>query len=288
MDNIPRRTIDELKFVHEQHPDCRDVFVEGPFDSAVVTWVLRASGMEAVSVYEIATIEIPDGDILAAGRRTGNRERVVLLCEMLGSRFSKQITCLVDADFCHVSGEFVEVPALLYTDYSCMEMYFFRTDVVAKFFILCCRHAEWPVDNILRNMAHVLQELFLYRFANEDLRWEMDWLDKVPCLAISGESIVLYGDDFIFRLLNKNARTGEKDAFVTRVDSLRAQLSEDPRHQIHGHDFIHVLSWYIRQRGVTGDRARSPNIQISLALSVNYEELAREPMFATLLQRLRA
>lgn len=287
MSNIPRRTIDELKFVYEKHPGCRDIFVEGPFDVAVVAWFLKAHSVYSVCIYEIGTVEIPYGYILATNRKAGNRERVIVLAEMLGSSFSKQAICLVDADFSYISGKFEEFPALLYTDYTCMEMYFFRTDVIEKFIIICCRHPEWSVETILFGMVDVLQKLFLFRFANEDLGWEMDWLDRVSCLSIEGNLIVLDEEEFILRFLNKNARAMNRNMFEERVNSLRIHLLDDARYQMHGHDFISVLSWNIKQRGVTGDRAKPQNILINLALSVDYKELSREPMFTALLDRLQ-
>ena len=286
MGDIPRRKLDELFFIYEMHPELRDVFVEGAFDSAIVKWFLQVCCIRSVGVYEISTVELPDGDIIMSGRKANNRERVVLLAKLLAERFPNQATCLVDADFSYLTRQFEQCAVLLYTDYASMEMYFFQADVIGKFVTICCQRGDWPVDKIMQSLTIVLQELFLYRFANEELRWEMDWLDRVVCLEISGWDLEFDGDQFILRFLNKNAKAGNTQEFIAKIDSLRPLLQADPRYQMHGHDFLEVLAWYVRNRGVSGERTKPENIQSALALSINYQDLKAEQLFSRLLERL--
>ena len=48
-----RRTIAELVARYELEPTLRDVYVEGRFDSAVLTWLFRERGCVDAVVYEI-------------------------------------------------------------------------------------------------------------------------------------------------------------------------------------------------------------------------------------------
>ena len=284
--DIPRRKLEELFFIYERHPELRDVYVEGAFDSAIVKWFLQDCCTQSVGVYEIGTVELPDADIIMSGRKANNRERVIFLARLLATRFPTQASCLVDADFSHLTKKFEQCTVLLYTDYASMEMYFFQADVIGKFVTICCQRGDWPVDKIMQSLTIVLQELFLYRFANEELRWEMDWLDRVVCLEISGWDLEFDGDQFILRFLNKNAKAGNTQEFIAKIDSLRPLLQADPRYQMHGHDFVAVLAWYIRNKGVYGERTRPESVQTALALSINYPDLKRENLFNQLLQRL--
>jgi hypothetical protein len=138
----------------------------------------------------------------------------------------------------------------------------------------------------MEGLTIVLQELFLYRFANEELGWEMDWLDKVVCLRISGWDLEFDGGEFILRFLQKNAKAGNRQEFIEKIDSLRRLLQGDPRYQMHGHDFVAVLAWYIRNKGVYGEPSRRENVQNALALSINYPDLKGEELFNGLLERL--
>jgi hypothetical protein len=286
MSDIPRRKLEELFFVYERHPELRDVFVEGAFDSAIVKWFLQACCIRSVGVYEISTVELPDGDIIISGRKANNRERVVFLGKLLAGRFSTQATCVVDADFSYLTKQFEQCPVLFYTDYASMEMYFFQEDVIGKFVTICCRRGDWPVNRIMRSLSIVLQEFFLYRLANEELRWEMDWLDRVACLEIRGWDLEFDGEEFILRFLNKNAKADKRKEFIGKVDSLRPLLQADPRYQMHGHDFVAVLAWYIRNKGVPGEHTTPENVQTALALSMNYAALKGESLFGRLLERL--
>src|SRR5688500_15267818 len=123
---LPRRQLSELLTLYELEPTLRDVFVEGPFDVSIINWFLHEKGCQDVGVYDISTIEIPDGEILNRGRKANNRERVIYLAEFMQNSLQpnkNQITCIVDRDFSDFLQDRRDIECLLYTDYSCMEMY---------------------------------------------------------------------------------------------------------------------------------------------------------------------
>jgi hypothetical protein len=288
MTEIPRRTLDELAFLYDQNRDCRDIITEGPFKAAIVRWFLQSLQVRSVAVYSIDAFEIPDGEILAAGRKANNRERVMFLSEFLTSRSFEQATCVVDADFSHLTGSAASSGSLLMTDYSCLEMYFYRADVLSKFFIVCCLRPHWPVEEIMGAMAQVLVELFLLRFANEELRWEMDWVDRIVCMKATDWRIIFDLSDYVKRLLNKNGRAAQKVIFLDKVKSLRSKLRDDPRYQMHGHDFSRLLAWLVREKGVSPEHCRAETILKFLALAANYEELTKTSLFSNILRRVRS
>jgi hypothetical protein len=283
---IPRRTVDELGFIYEQHPELRDVYVEGPFDASILTWFLNECSLAEVAVYPIASIEIPDGDILAAGRTANNRERLVQLSAFLRTSPASHALCVVDADFAILRGEQLPLPPLFQTDYSCMEMYFFDISNMRKFLTLYCQRPNWSVTTIMNSLVSVLQEFFLYRYANDELAWEMDWLDKNACLKLSGSRIDLDTDGFVTRFLNKNARAGDRQAFLEKVEDLREDITANPRHQMHGHDLTSLLGWYLRKRGLTGRRSQAENILSCMVMTLDAGELKTTFLFQGILAHL--
>jgi hypothetical protein len=286
MSIIPRRKLNEIAFIYDRHPEQCDVYVEGTFDKDILTWFFRKYGLQSVCIYTIDSIEIPDGEIISAGRKANNRERTVLLSEFLSQQGAKRAICLVDADFAHLRQEKVVTKFLLLTDYSCMEMYLFTEESISKFFTLCCHRGNWPVVTIMDSLSFVLQELFIYRFANEELNWEMDWLDGYTCMQTNGWQVSLNIDNFIIRFLHKNKRFKGKEEFLKSLEPLRKTFKTDHRHQMHGHDFIYTLSWYIRAKGITGQKATPESVLLCLSMSADHQKLAQEPMFKKLMIRL--
>ena len=288
MTKIPGRTIEDLKFIYERNPNRRDIYVEGTYDASILKWVIQECELTSAAIYEIATVEIDDGRLLAMGRKANNRERVIFLAEYIGrdQNHCNQITCLVDADFSHLSGEFSQITCLIYTDYSCMEMYLFNEYAVGKFLTLYCKKGDWPVRDILTSIGNVLQELFLYRFANDKLEWGMDWLDNTVCVALQGWKINFDSNDYVVRFLNKNGRAGELAKFSSQVDVLRPLMKQDARYQMHGHDFIQLLCWFLRQKGLTEKVSNREIVERSLAVSANYEGLRNENAIRQLISRV--
>jgi hypothetical protein len=287
MSDIPRRKLDELEFIYKNHPDLRDIYVEGSFDKSILDWFVRERGLKDVAIYLIDTIEISDEDVIARGYYTGNRGRVMCLAEHLKSISASHVVCIIDSDFSRFLDDEPPQPPLYETDYACMEMYYFNIFCFSKFFTLCCQRSNWQVNTIMQSLASVLQELFLYRCANEKLGWRMDWLDTIAgCMKTQKWSINLDFNNFIGRLLNKNQRAKHKDAFNKMVESLRSMLKKDPRYQINGHDFVIVLAWYIRKKGVSTGWANEDNVRISLASSLDDKIFTQEQMFRDLTTRL--
>ncbi len=288
MTEIPRRTIEEMMFIYERDPDRRDVYVEGAFDSAILQWLIQYCGLTFMAAYEIGTIDIPDGDIINAGRKANNRERVIFLAEYFDKRLkngSKQITCFVDADSSHLVGDFSNATCLIYTDFSCMEMYFFNQLTISKLITIQCNRSQWPIQAILTSLESVLQELFLYRFANETLNWSMDWLDDVVCMNLIDWSISLDFNDYIMRFLNKNSRARDFNIFINKIETLRSLTREDARYQMHGHDFTTLLCWIFRQKGIKGELCKVKVVERSLALAADFEEIKNHNAFKQLVCR---
>ncbi len=285
---LPRKQLLELVALYELEPGLRDVFVEGPFDVAIIKWFLDQKGLIG-TVYDISTVEIPDDEIRNRGRKANNYERVAFLAEYAENCLQpnqKQVTCVVDRDFADFLQEVRDIGSLLYTDYSCMEMYSFNETTLDKFFTVYCNKTNWPAGAIIRSLASMLQELFLLRLANEVLGWEMRFLEKLPCMVVVGWAIEFDSEEFLRRYLNKNDRMSVMDEFSRVVNSYRGQLGGDPRCQIQGHDFVEVLCWFLRQKGVAGDVANARIVGRVLVVSLSAEQLEGTQLFGCLAQRV--
>jgi hypothetical protein len=80
-----RRTIAELIARYEVEPTLRDVYVEGDFDAALVSWFLRHHRCDGVVVYTIDTVNVPKDQVISAGLEDGEKGRVICACQQLAA-----------------------------------------------------------------------------------------------------------------------------------------------------------------------------------------------------------
>ena len=289
MVQIPRRNIDELFFLYEVEANVTDIFVEGPFDAVVIKYFLKEISLSNVNVYEISTINVNDQELISANKKANNRERTIWLAEKFDDAGIKtdQLTCIVDKDFCHYLGSCIELPHLLYTDFACMEMYFFNETVIDKFLNACCYREGWPCNRFLGSISNYIQRMYLFRLANEVLNWQMAMLDKVVCITIADWEIVFDEEYFINRFLNKNDRIKNSNEFCECISLYEQNLLNDPRYQMNGHDFISAFSFLLIKKGVSKEISNTKIISRALILTLSSKLLLQYTLFNSLLKRVR-
>jgi hypothetical protein len=74
------------------------------------------------------------------------------------------------------------------------------------------------------------------------------------------------------------------EKFNARLAEIQSLLSSDVRCRIRGHDFIRILTWYLRMvekcKYLNVDSVRQ-----MLYVTIRSDDLARQPMFSSLRQR---
>jgi hypothetical protein len=285
-----RRTIEELLVRYELEPDLRDVYVEGPRDQALLAWFFEASGVVDIAIYEIATVNVPAQLVLDKNLEDNNRGRVVAFACELDECSTRDLTsnviCVADSDFDNFLEQTHQCRLLILTDYSCMECYFFREEVVDKFLRLFVR-LPLVASEVLGHLADTLKSLFLVRLANKISRLGLVNLPFQGFCRLTGSTIEFDQETYIDRYLNKNARQAEKDEFLALVQSLRERLPGEVRQSIHGHDFIDLMLWYVsavrRPR-----RAYDPGLfERGIHACIELGQLRENYLFSELLRRFR-
>ncbi len=293
MTHEPRRTLDELITKYELEPELRDIFVEGRTDKAFFEYFLQGEGIQNVVVYEIDTIDIPTQSLFDVGLKDGNRGRVITLALSMENRLpenSLNITCIADKDFDWLFQKQYQCNLLLFTDYSCLEMYLFDEEIVSKFLLLNLRLSQPPAQELLNLLAGVLEKLFLIRATNEALQLEMDWLDDFGgcCEISSNGGIDFDSGSFIEKFLNKNSKMKQKSEFMAKLTELRQKKLSEIRYKIHGHDFTELLSLYIKPKLMKNIKSlyNSEIIARGLFTSVDFSKLRQKRLFQNLLWRI--
>lgn len=177
MSIVPRRQIDEIIALHEREPLLREVIVEGNRDKYFFEWFLGENGLPDVPVLEVSTIEVPTALVTTRGLEDGNRGRVIALAEVLAADgpASEKVTCIVDADFDWLLGLHNDCPALLSTDFACVEAYAFNANTIGKVIRLVLGGFGKNPSTVLEQLAGPLQDLFLLRAANHVAKLGLDF-----------------------------------------------------------------------------------------------------------------
>jgi hypothetical protein len=286
MKPVERRLINELVAMYKLEPTIRDVFVEGPFDRSLVDWFLSEGGAEDVSVHEIDSVHVPADLVETAGFAQNNRGRLLALAREIQSDMvagTSSISCVVDADFDHVLNTTYELRCLLVTDYSSMELYFFDVGIIEKFLKLGLQGFPKPAKKVLDEIQSPLIELFAIRLANHVLGWPVGLVSFERCCKLTDNGVELDRIKYVDRCLNAAGKYSEKAEFNRVLSDRRGQLAGDPRTFIHGHDFMAMLVWYIRQ--YKPYKVSQGSLERAIVTCAEFRALRTEPLFATLLNR---
>ena len=287
MNKIERRKIAELAAMYELEPQLRDVYVEGTFDKALVEWILYEGHARTAVVREIDSVDIPLVLAQKYGYPSNNRGRVMALARELETALAVKrncATCLIDADFDHILGTRHALKMLLSTDYSSMELYFFDVRTLAKFLTLVVQGFPKSAESTLREIEKALSDLFAIRLALYNRNWKIPMISFERCCRLSHAGVQLDTKEYIVRLLNAGNRYGQRTEFAREFEECRKTLTGDPRHHIHGHDFLHILSWYVGQH--KGQALSEAAMSRSMLACADSNALQKEHMFSQVLIRV--
>lgn len=284
---MDRQTIDELTAEYELEPSIRDVYVEGPTDRSVMEWFFSEVGRQRVEVREVESIEMSADLLQGLGCENSNRGRVIALAEALRGALgggSRSATCVADADFDRALRRNHSCELLLFTDYSCLEMYFFEARVLSKLTNLAIPGFPRRAEQILSDLTPPLLDLFSIRLANFALQWNMHSVEFTGHLRMDRRGLRLDIGMYIHTYLAANGRLAERAAFAQAVGEGRARMDGDPKHYINGHDFVRLLTWYVRRQKGFG-RVHPQAVERSLYACAESASLSTYALFRSLLER---
>jgi hypothetical protein len=283
------RTLEELVTLYRLAPELRDIYVEGSNDRSLVEWLLGVQGIGDVVVKDIDSVEVPPEIVLQRGLEDNRRGRVITLAHYLEAKFGPDflaVTCIADGDFDHVNSRTDSSQLLFLTDYTSPEMYFFNSDSVGKLLRLALPSFPKTADRVLVEIRPVLEDLFVVRMANASLKWGLTGVNYEKCCQLVAAGVNFDSDKCITRYLQANSRHEDKIAFLAAVSVSRQRLTSDPRVQIHGHDFVNLLAWYVRQhKGFKS--VRRDVVERALFATAESSQLMKERLFQSLVKRLR-
>jgi len=283
------RTLEDLSARYELEPQLRDIYVEGSTDKSLIEWFLKEMRIDEAVVYEISTVQIDNEKVEEYGEDSNNRGRVITLAHEMESILGKdalQITCIADSDFDLILDKKYDCQLIIFTDYSCLEMYLFNENCMDKYFRLCLQRCPINIKEPMDCLSKVLQEVFLIRLANKLLGLNMTWITFDRCCKVYDSGIFFDVNDYITRYLNSNGWPVAKKEFVGFIKDWKPSLKTDCRCQINGHDLIDLLSWFLSKHGIDMNLYDTDVVYRSLLGCVAMEDLKNEMFFNNLLSRV--
>jgi len=267
MAGVPRMELEELFAKYSKHPDLLDIYVEGNFDRDLLRFLLDEMGYGVrVSVYTIDSVDVSDGIIASFGLNHGsNKHRLMALAQSLASQNfpESNVSCFVDADADRLLGKVLFSRHLVYTDYTCMEMYCVNIDCLRKFFVLVCNLSEESLDEFLGLAGLILPVQFALRAASESLELNA----AIPPFRSGlgkekgkGKEVFTAGK-YLNSYIDREKLHGKKGEVEEKFYALIAELEVDLRHKINGHDFIQLLFEYIAGSGVLKFHGKAEEVE---------------------------
>lgn len=238
-----RKKIHELVALYSVETGLKDVYVEGARDKCMINWFLMDQNIPGVSVYPVDAIDVPDEVLDRHGLEPGsNRSRVIALSKELAAHLpsDRKILCIVDRDYEDYLPTGHTNSYLEFTDYTSADLYLWRKRTMQKLISLVLNGFPVSTEQVMADLVRILEEVFLLRLTNEALDWRMKWIPFVKYVQFCGY-IVFDADRFITAYLQKNDRCAQRTEFDVKRRELQANLPEEPRRRIRGHDLIEVL-----------------------------------------------
>lgn len=253
MDNLPRRSIDDLKLRYELEPSLNDVFVEGSFDREILTACFRDANDTSRVVYTIDSVDVPEAVLRKHSLTEGNKQRVIALAKELGDLQDIHCRFLVDRDTDHWFEDLVKSQGLLWTKYCSLELYFFTEELLEKLIVNVskCKIGDWK--EFVISFCGVLVALYVARLVDRELDLNLKWIDFDKSLCFKSGVLLLDFDSYVSKVLNKNAKMSSLVDFRAKSEEWHVRCaSADYKMAIRGHDFVQLLAWTIKNgRGNT-------------------------------------
>jgi hypothetical protein len=291
MDLEDKRTYGELITLYNLEPDLRDIYVEGNSDKLIIERFLIKNKIADFNIIEIDNINFQELYSEIPELRRNNKKKITILSCKLDELFSKsldKVNCIADKDFDEFLNTLLSNNYLLYTDYTCFEMYLFNNDCISIFYKNILRGFPVTPSKTLRVLGEVLKEKYLIRLVIQ-LKGEINDENSITDISKSIKVNKKTGEisfDFkahLLKILNNNKISSKLEDYIKGIEEQRLKCDNDFRNFIRGHDFIHLLYIFINK---INNKISISELTLDRSLNqcIDYSELSKTNLFKTLLK----
>ncbi len=274
--------------LYEVEPTLRDVYVEGRTDAAFYSWFIDESHVDA-NVYAIDDrIYLVSDEVTVWDQSINARGRVIafsLHCDQQLGPTQLAVTAIADSDTSPAIGPVpIASHCLLSTDDSALENYVLSERPMKKL-LLVGLGIDCPSSEVIRAIIPALQGIQAVRIVLQAFNASIVEDIAAPC-AFGEFATTVDKRELIRRSLTGISRRdwpGTVDDMVAWADDFEVMIATAGLSG-RGHDIPALVCAYLRGRGYTPSRAKVESV---LLASVELSDLADEPLFAGLIERLQ-
>lgn len=243
-----RRSLQELAFMYEAEPELCDVYVEGRTDRVLIEHLLAGT---SIRVWEDGDVDVPSELVLATGNEVGCKGRIATIARELDRQFGDtelKVRCIIDADCDRVTGTtFRGSKHLRYTDFTCIEAYFWDVPHVQKYVKLGLHDTlGQTAEQLIVSLNPILRESFLLRAGHLHIGEGWNWIDISSCVSAKKGIVAFDRDKWIAKYLHANSAWHRRTEFEKAVEFYRPRLGDDIRTCLHGHDLTKILAEVVK------------------------------------------
>lgn len=284
---VPRRELSELHAKYDFHPELFDIYVEGDFDYDFLNLVLADAGINGASVFCIDDIEVTANLVLGVGLQQGsNKHRVLTLAHLLDQRYKTRNTnlvCIADPDCDRILYKLRNYHHVIYTDYTCTEIYLLNELTIRRFLTFACQLPETAAKEFFVIARLVLPVQFALRATLEALDINKPVLGFETGLGKKQVLLSFNGAKYVNSFLGHHSLQRSSQAISLKFDEIHGALPKDLRNCAHGHDFISLLFEYLWWKGSLKfqDKEKSATKFGArlIAMSFDRSQIVTEPLF---------
>ncbi len=289
MEFVEKRKLSELLTLYSLHPDRIDVYVEGITDKLVYERFLEKNKIDDFKVLEVDSIDFSELYGQYPELKRNMKNKIVRLSEELEKRFNKSlkhISCIADKDSDYFFDKLISNNYLLYTDYSCIEMYLLNVKCLSIFFKNILHGFPIPASKVIREISRPLEEIFFIRLAlsqKQELKNEAFVTDIKKSMLIDkvNGTIQFDANAHLLKIL-QNMQLGKKSSeYIKSIEELKIKKTNDVRNEARGHDFIRILFLYV-DKVKNNISLTEQTLERSLFQCLDYSELNTNQLFIEL------
>ena len=288
MSPLPKIELSELITKYELHPEIMDIFVEGEFDRDFLSHYFESINKDidaTIIPIDFVKIQLESGN--------SNKEAVISLADLIERELKGTAinsVFIVDTDCDRLNNCVRSSKYLHYTDFTCMEMYFYNTSTLKKFFTFTCNLSDKDRESFISLAEVILPCLFTARSVNDILSLNISIPSFSAGLQSKGDLSTFSQTKYLNTLLPLVTPANSRNQVEIKFNNIYDTLPSDIRHKAHGHDFIALLFEFLwKQRSLKLINKGEDILRFGgriLGTALNTAELSENVLFRRLETRL--
>jgi|GEM_PF-4588229 len=285
--NVPteyRRTIEDIIILYRLEKNVKDLYVEGKSDKYFLEWHLNQIGIVKSDIYTIENIFIPSDELFINGYENNNRDRILFLISCLNaSKCLGKYKGIIDRDILCFTRGLPLMDNVLITDYSCLEMYAYNDDVMAK--INDTGFSHRIRNNLFSFINEVLMLSSSIRIFEKRMNISIRKLAFDRYIECKNKSLEFNKTKYLTAIHNSNSIVLPYGYFLRRISNISDELSDnDVRDYSNRDDFVEIFKCALKKLDIIDNNITDDIIKVMIMIAIDTKHLVTCGLFKALIK----